>query len=160
MSEEGSTQGDVTAMGMYAVGIHPLMDKLAEAVDSQDCKQVWYADDSGGAGKLRELKIWWDVLFREGPKYGYHPKPSKTVLILKDPSLEEYAKNLFGYTGTEIGTTGERHLGAVVGNLSFKEAYVKAKIDKWMEDVDQLSLIAKDEPQIALSAYTKALCMR
>ena len=30
MSEEGSTQGDVTAMAMYALGNKPLLDKLIE----------------------------------------------------------------------------------------------------------------------------------
>ena len=160
MSEEGSTQGDVTAMGMYAVGIRPLMDKLGEVVDSQKCRQVWYADDSGSAGKLLEMKKWWDKLFIEGPKYGYHPKPSKTVLIVKNLELKEQAKAIFGQTGISIDTSGERHLGAVIGTESFKELYVKKKIDQWVEDVNQLSLIAQDEPQIALSAYTKALCMR
>ena len=160
MSEEGSTQGDVTAMGMYAVGIRPLMDKLGEVVDSQKCRQVWYADDSGSAGKLLEMKKWWDKLFIEGPKYGYHPKPSKTVLIVKNLELKEQAKAIFGQTGISIDTSGERHLGAVIGTESFKELYVKKKIDQWVDDVNQLSLIAQDEPQIALSAYTKALCMR
>ena len=33
-------------------------------------------------------------------------------------------------------------------------------MDNWIADVEQLSNIGKDEPQIALSAFTKALCMR
>ena len=37
---------------------------------------------------------------------------------------------------------------------------MKKKVDKWILDVEQLSSIAKEEPQIALSAFTKALCMR
>ena len=159
-SEEGSTQGDVTAMGMYAVAIRPLIDHLRGIVDPQQCKQVWYADDSGSAGKIAEMKKWWDELKRVGPKYGYHPKPSKTVLIVKDPSMEEYAKNIFADSGITIGLEGERHLGAVVGNADFKKKYVQNKIEKWTQDIHQLSEIAVNEPQLALCAFTKAMCMR
>ena len=88
-SEEGSTQGDVTAMGMYAVAIRPLINRLCEVIDQSKCKQVWYADDSASAGKITEMKKWWDELGRSGPKYGYNPKPSKTILILKESLWEE-----------------------------------------------------------------------
>ena len=46
-------------------------------------KHVSFADDLTDAGKLEEIKIWWDTLMTEGPKYGYHPKPSKSFLIVK-----------------------------------------------------------------------------
>ena len=160
LSEEGSTQGDVPAMAMYAIGTRPLLDKLMTAVDPELCKQVWYADDSAGAGKLNEMKKWWDELNQTGPKYGYFPKPSKTILIVKDPEKLELANAIFGRTGITIDVNGERHLGAAIGSKSFKEKYVKKKVDGWIEDVKQLSKIAKEEPQIAHSAYTKAMCMR
>ena len=70
------------------------------------------------------------------------------------------ARDTFGGTGITIGIDGERHLGAVIGSLDFKEKYVKNKVDKWVLDIEHLSEIAKDEPQIAHSAFTKALCMR
>ena len=56
--------------------------------------------------------------------------------------------------------TGERHLGAVIGSLEFRENYVSSKVKKWVDDVTLISKIAKEEPQLAYSAYTKALCMR
>jgi hypothetical protein len=37
---------------------------------------------------------------------------------------------------------------------------VSTKIDNWIQDIEQLAAIAVDEPQLAYSAYTKALCMR
>ena len=46
-------------------------------------KHIWFADDSGAAGRLKALKIWWDTLQASGPVYGYFPKPSKTWLIVK-----------------------------------------------------------------------------
>ena len=51
-------------------------------------------------------------------------------------------------------------LGAVIGSLDRKEEYVRKKIDNWVRDTEQLADIAQDEPQAALSAFTKALCMR
>ena len=58
ISEEGSTQGDVTAMGMYAVGICPLIDILHNSTDHEKCKQVWYADDSSNVGMISEIRKW------------------------------------------------------------------------------------------------------
>ena len=106
------------------------------------------------------MRRWWDELAAMGPKYGYHPKPSKTVLILKDQSLIIEAKRIFGGTGIKLTTDGERHLGAVIGSDEFRKSYVKTKVSKWIEDVEQLSIIGREEPQAALSGYTKGLCHR
>ena len=159
-SDEGSTQGDVTAMAMYAVGIRPLINILQERTESTTCHQVWYADDSSAAGKLREIRKWWDVLNEFGPKYGYFPKPSKTILILKDPQYLTLANDLFAGTGIKFSTSGERHLGAVIGSERYREEYVTTKVKNWIQDVEQLTILANEEPQLAYSAYTKAMCMR
>ena len=41
-----------------------------------------------------------------------------------------------------------------------KNFYVNEKIKRWMKDVGSLAKIASEEPQAALSAYTKAICHR
>ena len=51
-------------------------------------------------------------------------------------------------------------MGAVIGSPLFRSEYVKKKIELWIEDIEQLAKIAESEPQLAYSAYTKALCMR
>ena len=48
----------------------------------------------------------------------------------------------------------------MIGSQNFRDEYVRGKIGKWIEDVEQLSSIAEEEPQLAYCAYTKALCMR
>ena len=63
-------------------------------------------------------------------------------------------------TGVKITLTGERHLGAVIGSESFRKEYIENKVKKWTRDFQQLAAIAKDEPQLAYSAYTKAISMR
>ena len=160
LSEEGSTQGDVTAMGMYAIGTRPLIDILHQNTDSKKCQQVWYADDSSSAGLLAEIRKWWDILNQAGPKFGYYPKASKTILIVKKAEHLEYANEIFANTGINITMTGERHLGAVIGSLEFRESYIEKKIEGWIEDIEQLAEIGKDDPQLAYSACTKAMCMR
>ena len=57
--------------------------KVLKLSDSNpEVKQVWYADDGTGAGKIVHLRPFWDSLCQLGPGYGYFPKASKSVLIL------------------------------------------------------------------------------
>jgi len=159
-SEEGSTQGDVAAMAFYALGIKPLVDDLATATKPSVCKQSWYADDSSAGGKIEGIKIWWDTLLEQGPKYGYYPKASKTVLIVKNSEDLDLAQKAFSGTGIKIESEGERHLGAAIGSEVFKNKYVSDKVHKWCQDIKLLSSIAVEEPQAALTAYTKGICHR
>ena len=78
------------------------MDKLVEVVDNRLCKQVWYADDSASAGKITEMKKWWDELNATGPKFGYYPKPSKTIMIVKTEEDLTHARNIFHGSGIMI----------------------------------------------------------
>ena len=80
-SREGTTQGDPTAIAACALGLTPLLDHLQSF--KRSVKHVAFTDDLTGAGKLEEIKIWWDTLMTEGPKYSYYPKPSKLFLIVK-----------------------------------------------------------------------------
>ena len=95
-----------------------------------------------------------------GLKYGYYPNNLKTILVLKDPSDTQEAKRLFENTGIKIVSNGERHLGAVIGSKDHKEQYVSEKITKWIQDLRQLTEIAKDEPHAAYVAFTKGLAPR
>ena len=97
-SEEGGTQGDVTAMPLYALGIKPLIDHLADSVDKETCAQCWFADDSSSAGKLAEIRKWWDIIYSCGPNFGYHPLPRKTILIVKEEYLDLAIQTFEGIT--------------------------------------------------------------
>ena len=48
----------------------------------------------------------------------------------------------------------------MIGSNDFRAEYVANKVTNWVQDIEQLSALAIDEPQLAYSAYTKALCMR
>ena len=159
-SEEGCTQGDPSAMHFYALGIKPLVDKLDTCLNPETGKQSWYADDSNAIGKLIAIKTWWEELNHHGPKYGYFPKPQKTVLLLKNQSLLTRAKALFADFGVQIKIDGHRYLGSAIGTPSFKNTYIQEKVKSWVEDVKELAKYAEEDPQICLSAYSKGLCHR
>ena len=160
--EEGSTQGDPAAMAMYAISIRPLMDDIARNQESMlpKAKQAWFADDGTAGGKLTQLKKLWDSLQQSGPKYGYFPNATKTVLVVKELFNLPAANAIFKDTGVHVKMDGDRHLGAVIGSENYRDLYVKRKITSWIEDVKQLAEIAKEEPQIAYAAYTKGLSHR
>jgi hypothetical protein len=153
-SQEGTTQGCPLAMAMYALTIVPFVSQLHGL-----CKHAWFADDGTGAGKLKELRAWWDKLLEKGPAYGYFPKPSKTWLIVKADRLDE-AKRVFEGTGVQFTSEGMRHLGAAIGSKKYKESYLQKKIDEWISNVERLAKIAVTEPQVAFSAFIQRMQSR
>ena len=58
LSKEGTTQGDPTLMGAYALGILPLLQFLLHyiSVNELSAKEVAFADDFTVAGKLSSIK--------------------------------------------------------------------------------------------------------
>ena len=150
LSVEGTTQGDNLAMSFYALGIAPMIEVLRAKV--QKVKNVALADDITGAGKLTQLKIWWDLLITEGLKYGYYVNESKSWLIAKNEETQDNAKTLFKDTQIKFTADGKRHLGAALGSNSFREAYVKEKVKVWCDEVEKLSEFAKSQPHAAYAA--------
>ena len=148
-SLEGTTQGDPTAMYVYALGILPLIVVLS---DIEKVRQSAFADDLAGGGNIDQLKRWWDLIVMMGKFIGYFAKPSKSWLIVKE-QYKDYAEIVFKGTGIRITTEGKRHLGAVIGTPEFKEEYVNDMVDNWIEELKSLSIIARVEPHIAYTAY-------
>ena len=64
----------------YALAPTPLIRKLKGSVNN--VKQVWYADDASGAGKVNRLREWWDQIWFNtlGPKFGYFINTTKPGL--------------------------------------------------------------------------------
>ena len=152
-SEEGTTQGDPLAMVMYALSLQPLISHLN--IESS-AKQVWYADDASGAGKLDDIKTWWVRLNDMGPDLGYYPNEKKCWLIVK-PGREQAAKDVFEGTKINITSQGQKHLGAVIGSRSFLEEYLTEKMDDWVSQITILAEFASSQPQACYIAYTYGL---
>jgi len=110
LSQEGTTQGDPLAMPMYALGVVPLIQKLAGI----DVSQMLYADDALAGGSLRSLRAWWDHLVCLGSDYRYFSNGVKTCLIAKPQYLRK-ARVLFHGSGMVITDSGRHHLGSALG---------------------------------------------
>lgn len=150
-SAEGTTQGDPVAMAMYAIGLLKLQDHIK--CNTTKVKQVAYADDLTGAGKISDLRKWWDIINTRGPPQGYYPNAIKSVLIVK-PELVEQAKEIFRNSDIKITAGGEKHLGAVLGTTAAKEEFVRNQVNEWVNEIKTLAHIAETEPHSAYTAFT------
>ena len=138
-------------MGFYGLGTNPILHTLKRF--APDVSQVWLADDATGAGKLQPLKQWWDLIKKEGVKYGYFVKPTKSWLILKDNSKLTECKELFASSPINITVEGKRHLGAAIGSPDYKNEYIDDKVKTWVSNIKALSDIAKTQPHVAYAAF-------
>ena len=151
ISSEGTTQGDPLAMPMYAVSITPLLNKIKNG-DTNNIKHAAFADDISGAGKIDELRKWWENITTHGPLLGYYPNPDKSWLVVKQ-ELFDKATEKFNDTGVNITTEGRKYLGGFIGTNQGKEKHVNNLIEKWSKQLIKLSSIAKFEPQAAYTAF-------
>ena len=83
-SSEGTTQGDPVAMGMYAIGLMPLLTTVMESIKGANLIQIAFADDLTGVGAVKDLKLWWDMVLNYGPYLGYYVNETKSWLIVKE----------------------------------------------------------------------------
>jgi hypothetical protein len=138
-------------MAFYGISMRPLINTLDH--HNTRIHQVWLADDATGAGSLQNLKSWWQLVTKEGQKYGYFVKPSKTWLILKHPQHLQDAEALFTDTPIKITTEGKRHLGAALGTTEFKTTYIEQKVEEWCNRLKKHTTIAKSQRHAAYSGY-------
>ena len=87
-----------------------------------------------------------------GPALGYHPKASKSWLIVKEKELER-AQQIFHGTGVNITTEGRKYLGGFVGTVEGASEYVRGLVRSWVDQLKELSKIAKSEPQAAYDGF-------
>jgi hypothetical protein len=149
-SSEGITQGDPLAMAMYALAVTPLTHKPT-------VKQVWFADDSLGGGKIISLRRWWQCLLSVGPQMGYFPNPSKTHLVVKS-EFEEEAIKVFEGTGIIVTSKGDEMFGSAIGSRDFVKTFTDEKIDVFLNEIENLAKIAKHNyPQSAYAAFSHCI---
>ena len=67
-----TTQGDPVAMLLYVVTITPLL-QMIKLDEAHEGRQAAFADDLSCAGKLTQLRKWWDNIVIYGPPLGYFP---------------------------------------------------------------------------------------
>ena len=72
-------------MAIYAIAIILLILMIVDIThqDDSSMKTAAYADDFTAAGKITQLKKWWDTLCQLGPKFDYYPEGRISWLIIK-----------------------------------------------------------------------------
>ena len=91
----------------------------------------------------------------EGPKYGYHPEPEKSFLVVH-PDHFEKAQEFFQDLNLNI-VTGHRFLGGFIGSSEDKLKWLKERVQGWVQSVKKLSPAAQQQPQAAYVAFTRCL---
>ena len=74
------------------------------------------------------MKTWLQKVCKFGPKYGYFPEPSKSILMVNEKFIAD-AKTLFEPMRLTV-VTGSRYLGGFVGQSSGLKDYVYKKAEK------------------------------
>ena len=106
------TQGDSLAMITYVIVIPSFINNLKREIP--DVTQPWYSDDAGALCTFARLETYFDSLIRQGNGRGYHPKPTKRVLIIRPENIE--AGKVFGSRHVFMVCTGVRYLVGYIGD--------------------------------------------
>ena len=147
MSREGTMQGDVAAMQMYSIATKPMVYE-----DNTNTKKSFYADDGAGAGTLETVHEWWTSLLAQGPKYGYFPNASKTILLVKSEHYER-AFQIFAGFGVNVTTDATKYLGGYARMRETCDQLTREKVGTLITHLEKLSELAKAEPHAAYSYF-------
>jgi hypothetical protein len=138
LSREGVTQGDPLAMVGYGVGVPPLIRRLKEEFPC--VSQPWYANNAGAGAGFTDILAFFERLKEIGPRYGYYPEASKSILVVCQHNLEAatefFAPQQFGVT------TGEQYLCGYIGAQEDQDEWVVRKTTSWTAAVSKLVKVA------------------
>jgi hypothetical protein len=110
---------------MVAYGILPLplIRCLKEAFP--DVNQPWYCAEVSAGAKFKGIQVYFKRLQVEGPKRGYIPVPSKSIIIVKEHD-REVAKIYFKDLGFTV-VAGSRYLGGFIGEEPDQQVWIQEK---------------------------------
>jgi hypothetical protein len=127
-SQEGVMQGDPISMVAYGILLLPLIRTLKDEIPEVD--QPWYADNAGAGGTFKGRWQYFEKLQEKGPRQGYFPEPSKSILIVQEhnkEAAEEYFKD-FGF----FVITGSRYHGGFIGEAPNQLSWIQEKTEDWV----------------------------
>lgn len=153
-SKTGVTQGCPIAMPAYGLGLLPLI-RLLKA-KHPGVLQLWYADDGAIAASFQVIKDLYKLLEHLGPKHGYYPQTKKSVLVVTEANLlaaQNFFKNVFSF---EI-TTGNKYLGAYVGDEPRFQEWLTKKTTDWTTHLESYAGVCVKYPHPAYCGIQKSL---
>ena len=137
----------------YGIGILPFIENLKRAIP--DVTRPWYADDAGALRTFARLETYFDLLTRQGPRRGYHPDPSKSVLTVRPENLKA-GKFLGARHGFRV-CTGARYLGGYIGDDESKRDWLREHTLTWGENINTINKTVGKYPQEIYAAVVCAI---
>ena len=137
----------------YGIGILLLINNLKQ--DIPDVTQPWYADNAIDLGKFARLEIYFDSLTCQGPGRGYHPKPSKSVMILRPDNIED--AKVFGSRHVFKVCMSAHYLGGYIGYNKFKHDWLRERTLTWEKNISMISKNAGKSPQESYTTVVRAI---
>ena len=111
----------------YRIRILPLINNLKQEIP--DFTQPWYADKYGALCTFARLETYFYSLTRQVLGRGYHPDPTKSVLILCPENIE--VREVFGAQHGFRVCTGAHDLGGYIGDNKSKRDWLRERTLMW-----------------------------
>ena len=91
------------------------------------------------------LETYFDSLTRQGLGRGYHPEPTKSVLIVRPDNIE--AGKLIGARHVFRACTGAHYLGGYIGDNKSKHNWLRKRTLTWEKNIHTISKTTGKYPQ-------------
>ena len=82
--------------------------------------------------KFNDIKKYYMDLNNKGPKIGYRPETSKSILVVSKDN-EKRARDYFKDINFQI-QLGSRYLGGFIGDENEKVIWIKNKVNQWKKE--------------------------
>ena len=146
-------QGDPITIISYGIRILPLIKNIKWEIP--DVKYPSYADNAGALGRFARLETYFDSLTLQGLGRGYHPKPTKSELIVRPDNIE--AGKMFGVRHRFRVCTGARYLRGYIGDENSKHNRLRDSTMTWEKNINTIRKTAGKYPQESYSAVVCAI---
>ena len=147
------TQGDPLTIITYGIGILSLINNLKQEIP--DVTQPWYADDAGDLGAFTRLETYFDLLIHQCLGQEYHPKPSKSILILRPYNIEA-GKVSVARHGFKV-CKGARYLRGYIMDDKSKCNCMRERTLTWEKNISTIRKIGGKYSQESYAAVVRVI---
>ena len=126
VSAEGTQQGDPLGPALFSMVLKLVTDQIVQSCKELDVN-VWYLDDGVIGCDTSTVAKAFEILQKEGPKYGLYVQVPKCELFY--PSNSNLNRNLFP-TELKVVTNGLGIMGAPIGSNDFCATFFKNRLEK------------------------------
>ena len=147
LSCKGFHQGDPVAGIGCTVTLQPVALRIQEEVPDLRV-QAWFQDDGNLMGPKSGLTRAISIIKEDGPPRGLHLRPDKSKVW--HPSDRSEDLHPLGPDITRVLGSGIKVLGSPIGDVSYSQGFVAAKVDQMEELLDNLHSLEDPHSEYAL----------